>query len=432
MSVRSEPTRTSDGGSSRRLAGRRERSGLGSAFRWFWLGQTGSVVGDQITLVALPLLAVAYAGASEFEVAVVATMLKLPFLLLGLPAGVWVTRWGLTRSMIAADGVRAAALLVLVVLVSVQDSLELAVLVAAAATIGSASVFFQICYQSVVPDLIDDAVDWHRANLRLTLSESLGLLAGPALGGVIIGAWSLRSALAIDTATYLVSVVTLVLMARGMAKRTRRRPTSPDDNPGMVALIRVGFRYVRERPVLNAIMWVGAIFNVGVAMFETMLVLYGIRTLGLGVDVVGVAVAAGGAGFPVGGLVSGFANRRWGKGRALAVAGIPSVAGIALLGFVPVSHAFIGVALALFTFGVGQGMFAVNAVTLRQEHSEDAMRAMATSVHRFTSWGALSVGTLLAGVVAQFFGLRGVMVVAGAIAAGCLIPLFSRGVLRAP
>ncbi len=114
------------------------------------------------------------------------------------------------------------------------------------------------------------------------------------------------------------------------------------------------------------------------------------------------------------------------------MAGIPSVAGIALLGFVPVSHAFIGVALALFTFGVGQGMFAVNAVTLRQEHSEGAMRAMATSVHRFTSWGALSVGTLLAGVVAQLFGLRGVMVVAGVIAAGCLIPLFSRDVLRAP
>ncbi len=200
MSVGSEPTTASDGGSARRVAGRCERSGLGTAFRWFWLGQTGSVIGDQITLVALPLLAVAYAGASDFEVAVVATMLKLPFLLLGLPAGVWVTRWGLTRSMIAADGVRAAALLVLVVLVSVQNSLELAVLFAAAATIGSASVFFQICYQSVVPDLIDDAVDWHRANLRLTLSESLGLLAGPALGGVIIGVWSLRSALAIDTA----------------------------------------------------------------------------------------------------------------------------------------------------------------------------------------------------------------------------------------
>lgn len=107
--------------------------------------------------------------------------------------------------------------------------------------------------------------------------------------------------------------MTLVLMARGMTKRMRRRPTPPaDGNPGMAALIRVGFRYVRERPVLNAIMWVGAIFNVGVAMFETMLVLYGIRTLGLGVDVVGVAVAAGGAGFPIGGLVSGFANRRWG------------------------------------------------------------------------------------------------------------------------
>lgn len=200
----------------------------------------------------------------------------------------------------------------------------------------------------------------------------------------------------------------------------------------MIATIRLGFRYVRERPVLNAIMWVGGIFNVGVAMFETMLILYGVRTLELGIDSVGLAVAAGGAGFPIGGLLSARANRRLGKGRTLALAGLPSVAGIGLIGLVPVSHGFLGLALALFTFGLGQGMFAVNAVTLRQEHSEAAMRPMATSVHRFTSWGALSVGTLVAGVVAELLGLRAVMLIAGAIAVACLVPLFSRAVLRAP
>lgn len=405
--------------------------GLGAPFRWFWLGQTGSLVGDQITLVALPLLAVTYAGASDFEVAAVATMLRLPFLLLGLPAGVWVTRWGLTRSMVAADGVRATVLVALVLVVSLQDSMELVLLVAAATMIGSASVFFQIAYQSIVPDLVPSIGDWHRANLRLTLSESLGLLAGPALGGVLIAAWSLRSALAIDAATYVISVVTLLLMARGVASRVRRPPRPAGGHPRLIATIRVGFRYVRERPVLNAIMWVGAIFNVGVAMFETMLILYGVRTLGLGVDSVGLAVAAGGAGFPIGGLLSSYANRWLGKGRVLALAGLPSVAGILMLGLVPTSHGFLGLASALFTFGLGQGMFAVNAVTLRQEHSERAMRPMATSVHRFTSWGALSVGTLAAGVVAEMLGLRAVMLVAGAIAAACLVPLFSRDVLRA-
>lgn len=427
VSTRSGTVDPSDTGGSRVPA-----RGLGAPFRWFWLGQSGSLIGDQITLVALPLLAVTYAAASDFEVALVATMLKLPFLFLGLPAGVWVTRWGLTRSMIGADSVRAAVLVILVVLVSVQDSLGLVVLVGAAAAIGSASVFFQICYQSLVPEIVDDATDWHRANLRLTLSESLGLLAGPALGGLLIGAWSLRVALAIDTVTYLASLVTLALMARAPGRRATSRPKAAvGGHPGMLTQIRVGFRYVRERPVLNGIMWVGAIFNVGVAMFETMLILYGIRTLGLGVHLMGLAVAAGGVGFPVGGLLSGLTNRRWGKGRTLAVAGLPSVAGIVLLGLVPSSHALAGVALALFTFGVGQVMFAVNAVTLRQEHSEGAMRAMATSVHRFTSWGALSVGTMLAGVVASQLGLRGVMLVAGAIAAGCLIPLFRRDILRA-
>ena len=384
-------------------------------------------MGDQVTLIALPLVAVAHAGGSTTDVAVVATLLKLPFLVLGLPAGVWVTRWGLGRSMLGADVVRLVVLGVITALVLVQGEFPVAVLMVAAALIGSATVFFQIAYQSIVPEVVPDRAGWHAANLRLTLSESWGMLAGPALGGLLIGVWSLGVALGVDALTFAISAATLVAVTLSLPPPARRVDSAP-----LFASIRSGLRYVLDRPVLRGIMIVGAVFNIGVAMFETMLVLYGVRTLGLDVAHVGLAVAAGGLGFPLGGIASGRLNRRYGKGRVLALAGIPSVAGIAVVGLAFAPVAVVVLTTGMLVFGLGQGAFAVNAVTLRHEHAAPHMRAQATSVHRFASWGALPVGTLLAGLVADVLGLRAVMLVGAAISALCLVPLWSADLRRAP
>ncbi|WP_167004010.1 MFS transporter [Mumia sp. ZJ430] len=398
-----------------------------STFGWLWAGQSASVLGDQVTLIALPLVAVAHAGGSTSDIAVVATLLKLPFLVLGLPAGVWVTRWGLGRSMLGADLVRLLVLGFIAALILLRGEFSIVVLMTAAALIGSATVFFQIAYQSIVPEVVPDQAGWHPANLRLTLSESWGMLAGPALGGLLISVWSLGVALSLDALTFALSAATLVVVTLSLPPPARRVETAP-----LFTSIRVGFRYVLDRPVLRGIMVVGAVFNIGVAMFETMLVLYGVKTLSLDVAQVGVAVAAGGLGFPLGGLASGRLNRRFGKGRVMALAGIPSVAGIAVLGLATQPVALVLLATGMLVFGLGQGAFAVNAVTLRHEHAEPHMRAQATSVHRFASWGALPVGTLLAGLVAGVLGLRAVMLVGAAISALCLVPLWSPEIRRAP
>ena len=75
--------------------------------------------------------------------------------------------------------------------------------------------------------------------------------------------------------------------------------------------------------------------------------------------------------------------------------------------------------------GLGQGSFAVNAITLRQLASSDEMRARATSVHRFVSWGALPVGSVLAGLIGQHWGIRTAMITAGLISATCAWPLLA-------
>jgi hypothetical protein len=123
---------------------------LGHRFNLLWAGQSASLVGDQVTLIALPLVASLYAGASTFEVGVLATLLKLPFLIIGLQAGVWVTRSGLARSMVYADVVRAAALAVIVMMLVSQERIPLAVLAGAVTAVGVATVFFQVALRTCV------------------------------------------------------------------------------------------------------------------------------------------------------------------------------------------------------------------------------------------------------------------------------------------
>jgi hypothetical protein len=106
---------------------------------------------------------------------------------------------------------------------------------------------------------------------------------------------------------------------------------------------------------------------------------------------------------------------------------VPSVAGLVVASLAAGPAAWWPLALGTLLVGLGQGCFAVNAITLRQFAAAPSMRAQATAVHRFVSWGALPAGSLAAGIVGQEFGVRVAVVAAGLISAGCFWPL-----LRSP
>jgi MFS family permease len=403
--------------------------GLNGRFHLLWAGQTASLIGDQITLLALPMLALSYAAATAFEVGVIAMALRLPYLLIGLQAGVWVTRYGLARSMVAADVVRGAAIAVLP-LTLLMNWASLGAIVAVAFTVGVGSVFFQVAYQAFVPEIVDDPRRWHDANMRLSLSESTSLLLGPALGGAVVAWVSIGGALAIDAGSYAISVATLAIITMRL-HRGRRAPVShPADGEPMLRQVLAGLRYVRDRPVLNAIMWTGIAYNLGVAMFESLLVIFAVRDLGLSAGTLGLAIGIGGIGFPVGSLISRHVNRWIGMGPALVAAAVPSVVGILVAGLASGSSPQVYLAAGTGLIGLGQGCFAVNAITLRQQGSEPHMRARTTAVHRFGTWGSLPVGSLFAGIVGEVAGLRVAMIGAFVVAASCFWPLLASPLRR--
>lgn len=397
---------------------------LGRRFALLWAGQSASLLGDQITLIALPLLAVGYAGASTLDVGLLGMCLRLPFLLIGLPAGVWVSRLGLNRSMIAADVLRGLAIGLLPVAVLTGFS-SLAWLFMAAVVVGSGTVFFQVAYQSLVPVLVPDELRWHAANTRLTLSESMALLLGPALGGAVVAWCAPAGALGVDAGTYAVSVATLLLVARLGPDQRRASPGAPPPEVSLRRQIVAGLRYVRHSPILNSIMWVGAAYNLGSAMYESMLVLFAVHVLHLTPVLLGVALSAGGVGFPLGSLLSGRINARLGMGPGLIAAAVPSVGGLLVAASATGHFALLVLALGTALAGLGLGCFAVNAITLRQLTATSDMRARATAIHRFASWGALPVGSVIAGLIGQAYGIRTAMIAAGVISATCFWPLLA-------
>jgi MFS family permease len=326
--------------------------------------------------------------------------------------------------MIGADLLRGAAVALLTGAVLLGWG-RLPVIFAVSLAVGIGSVFFQVSYQAFVPEIVEDTRRWHAANTRLSLSESLSLLAGPALGGVLIATLSVGGALAFDELSYAISVVTLLLIGRrtGLAAPPNSGLATSSDR--MVNQIAEGLRYVRRHAVLNAIMWTGVTYNLGAAMFESLLVLFALRDLALSPAALGLAIGIGGIGFPIGSLLSRHVNSRIGMGPALILAAVPSVGGFLVAGLASGTAPQVFLSVGIGLVGLGQGLFAVNAITLRQEASAPELRARTTSVHRFATWGALPVGALLGGGIGELLGVRPAIFGAFLLASLCFWPLFA-------
>ena len=98
-----------------------------SNFKKLWIAQILSLLGTQVTVVALPIIAIKLLDASTVQVGVLTAMSYLPFLLFGLPAGAWVDRLSIKKLMIICDICRGTTLLLIPVLYSL-DLLNITVL----------------------------------------------------------------------------------------------------------------------------------------------------------------------------------------------------------------------------------------------------------------------------------------------------------------
>ncbi len=209
-------------------------------FRYLWLAQSASVIGDCIVIVAIALFVVELTGsATDLGLVLAAGSLPLvAFLLLG---GVWADRLPRHRVMVATDLVRFTlhALLAALIFTGVVAIWELIVI---EALFGTAKAFFRPAANGLLPQTVPEA-EIQQANGLSSLSNNIGEFAGPALATVLVLGLGAGYAFALDAATFLLSATLLVRV------RPRRREIATDvDTPiGVRAELREGFREVRSR-----------------------------------------------------------------------------------------------------------------------------------------------------------------------------------------
>ena len=360
-------------------------------FRRLWAGQTVSEVGTQVSLLALPLVAVHTLHATTFQVGLLTAASTLAFFVVALPVGVWLDRWRRRRVMIIADLGRALVLGCIPVTYAL-GGLRMVVLYGVALTAGVLTVFFDVGYQSYLPSLV--GVDHlGEGNAKLEGSSQVAQILGPFLAGGLVQVLGAAYAVAVDAASFVFSG-TAVITIRA---REQAVVVPPGGHPRLHRDIAEGLRSVFGHPVLRAITATTATANFFSGMMTAVEIVFLVRVVHVDPAVSRVLFAAIGLGGLVGAFLATPLARRVGGARA-TVLGAVAIAPILL---VPLTTTGLGLLLFAGGYGlsaVGVVIYNVNQVSFRQRLCPYRLLGRMNSSVRFVVSGVLPIGGLAGGL----------------------------------
>ena len=369
-------------------------------YRLLFGSQLLSILGDRVTMVALPF-AVLQVGGGVGGVALVSAAQFLPFVVLALPAGVWADRWDRKRILIASDVARLACQVVAATLL-LSGTATVPMLVALAAVYGAADAFFAPAFSGLLPTTVSPA-NLQPANALRGLSFSIGSVAGPVLAGLLIAfAGGPGGALAFDAVTFAVSVALLVPLRSRVVDRVMSEEDPVATTDHFWTSLREGWGEVRSRSWVLGFLGslsvyhlavLPAVFVIGPVLMEQELDC---------ADSWAVIVACFGVGCVIGDLIF----LRWRPEFAMRVASL-------LLVGASCQAAIIGSGLG--TWGIGglellAGICVTGAFTLWEtslgEHIPSQALSRVSSYDYLSSSGVIPLGNLLAGAASAVFGLH--------------------------
>ncbi len=362
-------------------------------FRNVWLGETSAHFGGQLTSFLLPLIAVTYLHADGTGVGLVSAVQFVPVVALSLVAGVMVDRYPPRRTLVTASLAQGAALAVLGAF-QASDGMTFGQLVAAAAVIGVATVFYEVAYQSTLPRILPlDSIA--AANGLHQATYSVSTLAGPAAAGFLVGSLGLPLTLTVAAACAAGAVVSGVLLEGVKA------PEQPRESA--LKAIGSGLRYTWSlRPIRDLCVQAG-LSNLHEKAFLTVFLVFAVRGLGMSGTTVGVITGIGSVGALVGSLCANRLTKRWAVGGVLALGAVLAALGLLLVPVV--SHAGVYVAVfasvGMMVNGFGVALFNVFAVSLRQAIPPEHQIGAVTASYRLVALGTLPLGAIVGGALAD-------------------------------
>ncbi len=395
-------------------------SQLGRRFWSLWAAFTASNLGDGLSLVAFPLIAINLTDDARL-VAVVSMARFLPFLVVGLPAGVILDRSDRRLLAMIAQVGRAAALGgMAVAIVSESATIALTAVVAFAVGVG------EVLVDGGLPALVREVVRQDQlevANSRFSATQTVSnMFVGPPLGALLFG---IDAALPFAAAAVCYLATTLMLARVPGSFRAEPELASDDgEAPSFTRQMTVGLKYVWGHPVLRPLALTVAAFSfVGEAGNAVHVILvterFGVSESGYGLIVAVDGVFSVIMSFFVAGLV-----KRRSHSFSMRFAVVTFVISAWLMGFTTV---LAGLILGAIMGGLSDPSWNVVSGTIRQRLVPDEVFGRMMTAYLFIAWSVQPFGALVGGVIAEEWGSQWVFVMSGTVVGSLLIlarPMF--------
>jgi MFS family permease len=370
-------------------------------FRKLWAGETISVFGSQITLLALPLVAVLALDANAGQMGLLTAAGFAPDLLVSLLAGAWVDRVRRRPVLIGADLGRAA-LLATIPLAWELGRLTMIQLYLVAFATGVLSVFFRLAYVSLLPSLVGPA-QLVEGNSKLEVSRSVAKIGGPGLAGGLVQIFGAPLTLIADGVSFICSAFFIRVI------RTPEPVPAPPDTPQTIwREIEEGLRFTFGNPILRALTLSAATFNVFGALIGALFVLYATDDLGIGPGLLGLILAIGAPGGLLGAILAARLTERYGLDRTMILALSLSATSTLLIPLAGGPHLIATAILAIYEawFGFGASIFGINIASLSQVVTPNRLLGRMRASTGFLYLGGLPLGALAGGALGAMIGLR--------------------------
>ena len=359
--------------------------------------------GTYVTLFALQALVVLTLHGSAADVGWLNAARWLPYLVFGLVVGAIVDGRRRLPLMVGTDLVQAVLLLA-IPLMWWLDLLSLPALMLVVLAYGTASVVNVAAAMSLLPRLVE-AQHLQPAHARIDGADAVATTAGPAVGGLLVGAVGAPLAVLVDSLTYVYSALTLRRI-----DLDEPPPRTGVTAKGLLREVVEGVRWVYRGSGLATLAFSTHAWFVGNAIMGVVLAPYVLGELDLTAFQFGIIGAAGGVGAVLGAAVTTRVGRRLGTGRTIIVCHLVTTLGVIAMVFAGQQMATAGTLAVLVVgqglYGLAMGMSNSHEMSYRQLVTPDELQARTNTTLRSLNRAVIVVVAPIAGILADAWGIR--------------------------
>jgi len=371
-------------------------------FRRLWTGQTISVMGDQVTQIGLPLVAVLVLGADAGQMGLLTAAGLFPHLLFSLPAGVWLDRVHHRRRVMIWADIGRALLIGTIPIAFIGSVLGMPQLYVVAFLTGTLAVLFDVAWNTIFVAVVPRE-RFVNAMALLNGSRSIASVAGPSIGGILVQVLGAPLAMLTDAISYLGSVAAL----RGV--HAVEPPVEPAEGH-VLRQVQVGVSFIARDSIMRPILLSAATINLFNFAFQALFILYATTELGVNPGVLGLTLGIGAVGGLIGAVVATRFGVRIGLGPAYAVGCVLFPASLLLVPMaspsMPMPIILLLLGLAEFGAGFGVMILDINVGGLMTARVPDRLRSRTAGSFRVVNYGVRPVGALLGGALGTAIGVH--------------------------